>query len=49
MGDPPSAGMTSEEVKLGIYNVKTRDVIFVKTGDEALKILNLQVEGKKRT
>ena len=27
------AGMTSEEVTLGIYNVKTREVVFVKTGE----------------
>jgi len=29
----PMAGMTSEEVTLGIYNIKTRNVIFVKSGD----------------
>jgi len=29
----PMAGMTSEEVSLGIYNVKTREVVFVKTGE----------------
>ncbi len=29
----PMAGMTSEEVTLGIYNIKTRDVIYVKTGE----------------
>jgi len=29
----PMAGMRSEEVTLGIYNVNTREVIFVKTGE----------------